>query len=72
MLTTKEILPNDLRGIGRDYLSLSPQETIIAGNSPIEISKYGLTLKQRGIWNSGFGFHKANKAFISDNFNPLY
>lgn len=36
------------------------------GYNPNSSIKFGLTLKQKGIWNSAFGFNKANEKFINN------
>lgn|GEM_PF-2118915 len=37
------------------------KEDLILGFSPIKSPTYGLTLKQKGLWNTAFGFDKAEK-----------
>jgi hypothetical protein len=47
------------------------REQLLGGYNPTSTPKHGLTLKQKGVWNSNFGFHIANKKFISNNFISL-
>ena len=40
------------------------EEDLIVGFSPIKSPTYGLTLKQKGLWNTAFGFDKAQKEHL--------
>jgi hypothetical protein len=53
--------------LARNPTARRPKENIISGYKPKSIVNYGLTLKQKGIWNSAFGFDMVDMKSLIDN-----